>query len=191
MSFAETVKRNRSYRRFDEGFRVKEETLRELVGLARLAPSAMNRQPLKYVISASAKLNTRIFPTLAWAGDLPDWPAAGQRPAAYIVILLDTALSPSADLDAGISAQTILLGAVEKGLGGCVVGNVRREDLGRELSLPGHLKILLVLALGKPAEAVLLEDLSPGGSASYYRDARRVQHVPKRALEDLIHASYG
>jgi nitroreductase len=106
------------------------------------------------------------------------------------VILLDTILSPSAELDAGIAAQTILLGAVEKGLGGCMVGNIRREELSQVLSLPGHLSILLVLALGKPVESIELEDPPPGGSVKYYRDGGGRQHVPKRALAELIHESY-
>ncbi|HEX9948939.1 MAG TPA: nitroreductase family protein, partial [Thermodesulfobacteriota bacterium] len=88
--------------------------------------------------------------------------------------------------DDGIAAQTILLGAVEKGLGGCMIGSINKEQLRQELDIPAHLKIRLVVALGKPAEQVKLEDLAPGGDIRYWRDKKDVHHVPKRTLAELI-----
>jgi nitroreductase len=182
------VLRNRSYRRFDESYPIQRETLVELVGLARCTPSATNRQPLKYILSADQKTNDRIFPCVAWAAYLQDWegPVPGERPAAYIVILIDDTLTKDWWCDDGIAAQTILLGAVEKGLGGCIIGSINKERLRQELAIPEHLKIRLVLALGKPAEQVMLEDLEPGGDFRYWRDAEGVHHVPKRTLSELI-----
>jgi nitroreductase len=192
MSFQEIVERNRSYRRFDGGHRLEEATLRELIGLARITPSAGNRQPLKYVISCSPEWNQRIFETLAWAAYLPDWPGpdAPERPTGYVVVLLDTGIQPQADIDIGIASQTILLGAAEKGLGGCMFGSIQREELARRLSLPEKLKVAIVIALGKPVEKVILEDLPAGGSVKYYRDPSWTHHVPKRTVDELIHGSY-
>jgi nitroreductase len=182
------VLRNRSYRRFDASYPIQHETLVELVGLARCTPSATNRQPLKYILSADQKTNDRIFPCLAWAAYLKDWkgPAPGERPTAYIVILIDDTLTKDWWCDDGIAAQTILLGAVEKGLGGCIIGSINKERLQQELAIPEHLNIRLVVALGKPAERVVLEDLEPGGDFRYWRDAEGVHHVPKRTLAELI-----
>ncbi|HTP57779.1 MAG TPA: nitroreductase family protein [Spirochaetia bacterium] len=183
----------RSYRRFSAGAPVETATLKELVSLARRAPSAANRQPLKYVLSGSAEMNARIFPTLAWAAYFKDWPGpeTNERPAAYIVVLLDTTITQSADVDVGIAAQTILLAATERGLGGCMLGGIKRDQLGEVLRLPPHLTISLVIALGKPVERVVLEDLPADGSIKYYRGPDGTHHVPKRALADLIHAVYG
>ena len=77
------------------------------------------------------------FPLLGWAGALPDWdgPVPGERPSAYIVILCDLTLGKNKMWDDGITAQTIMLGAVEKGLGGCILGNVKREDLAKTLNI--------------------------------------------------------
>jgi nitroreductase len=179
---------NRSYRRFEESHQVSHETLVELVGLARCTPSAANRQPLKYILSADQKTNDCIFPCLLWAAYLKDWqgPAPGERPTAYIIILIDETIAKDWWCDDGIAAQTILLGAVEKGLGGCMIGSINKEKLRRELAIPGHLKIRLVVALGKPAEDVVLEDLEPGGDIRYWRDKEGVHHVPKRTLAELI-----
>ncbi len=187
-SLRDLVLRNRSYRRFDESYRIDRKALVELIGLARCTPSAANRQPLKYILSAERKTNDRIFPCLMWAAYLKDWdgPAPGERPTAYIVTLIDEGITKDWWCDDGIAAQTILLGAVEKGLGGCMIGSIDKERLRQELAVPVHLKIRLVIALGKPAEQVRLEDLKPGGDIRYWRDEKDVHHVPKRMLAELI-----
>ena len=182
------VLKNRSYRRFDESYVISREELVELISLARCTASLANRQPLKYILSADPETNGRIFPCLAWAGYLKDWdgPTPGERPSAYILILLDQTIAKDLMCDDGIVAQTILLGASEKGLGGCIIASIQRERLGRELEIPENLKIRLVLALGKPAERVVLEDLEPGGDIRYWRDEEGIHHVPKRSVDELI-----
>jgi len=179
---------NRSYRRFRQDTAIKCETLRELVDLARLSASAANMQPLKYVLSCEPKKNAVIFRNIGWAGYLKDWPgpAEGERPSAYIIILADTQISEFTDCDHGIAAQSILLGAAEKSLGGCMIGTVRRKELSEALKIPPRYRILLVLALGKPAEKVVLETVSPDSGIKYWRDADDVHHVPKRPLDELI-----
>lgn len=182
------VIRNRSCRRFDEEFRIERQTLAELVDLARLSPSAANLQPLKYILSCTREKNAEIFPHLAWAGYLNDWPgpAAGERPSAYILILGDRQISKTFGCDHGIAAQSILLGAVEKDLAGCIIGLIDRERLRRTLEIPARYEILLAIALGKPREKIVLEQLGPDKSIEYWRDADGVHHVPKRALQELI-----
>jgi nitroreductase len=188
----ELVRKNRSYRRFDESFKVGLDTLKELVGLARLSASGANLQPLKYILSTAPEINEKIFSTLIWAAFLKDWtgPDKGQRPSAYIIVLLDKEVSGGAGVDHGIACQTMLLGAVERGLGGCMIGSVKREDLKQVMDLQDRYDILLVLALGKPAEEGVIEDIGPDGDTKYYRDENEVHHVPKRGLEDLIIGSY-
>ncbi len=185
---SDIVKRNRSYRRFYQDKPIDRKELIELIGLARLCPTGRNLQPLKFFISNDEPLNERIFPALAWAGYLKDWdgPEVGERPSAYIVILEDQRISYSTQWDQGIMAQTIMLGAAEKGLGGCIIASVRKEDLGKTLNLPEHLKVVLVLALGYPKEEVIIEQMPDNGSVVYWRDSQGVHHVPKRSLDELI-----
>lgn len=184
----ELVIRNRSCRRFDESVPVSRQTLEALVDLARLSPSAANLQPLKYILSCEPELNGTIFPHLAWAGYLKDWPgpSEGERPAAYIIILGDTQISRSAGCDHGIAAQSMLLGAVEKGLAGCMIGLIRREDLREVLEIPAQYEILLVVALGRPREKAVIEPVGSGGDIKYYRDDDGTHHVPKRSLDEII-----
>lgn len=185
---ADLIRGNRSYRRFYENEPVSLDTLKWLVNLARLSASAANLQPLKYLLASDPAKNAAIFSCLAWAGYLKDWPgpAVGERPAAYIVILGDREISQNFGCDHGIAAQSILLGAREKGLGGCMLGSIQRDRLREILSIPEKLEILLVIALGKPKEQVVLEETAPGESIKYWRDAQGVHHVPKRRLEDII-----
>ncbi|MCE1255467.1 MAG: nitroreductase family protein [Anaerolineae bacterium] len=186
--FRDLVLKNRSYRRFFEDESISLETLKELVDLARVTPSAANSQPIKFILSNEPETNSKIFPALLWAAYIKDWagPQPGERPSAYIVVLLDKNIRPTVICDQGIAAQTILLGAVEKGLGGCMIASVRKEDLSRDLNIPERYEILLVIALGKPNEIVELEPVPESGDIRYWRDEQQTHHVPKRSLDDLI-----
>jgi len=182
------IKKNRSCRRFYEDFVIKRNTLEELIDLARLSASAANRQPLKYILSYEKNKNDLIFSTLAWAGYLKDWsgPGEGERPSAYIVMLNDTEITKNYWCDPGIAAQSILLGATEKGLGGCIFASVKRDELNSTLKIDERYEILYVLAVGKSKEKVVLETVGTDGNIKYWWDRQRVHHVPKRLLEEII-----
>ena len=182
------VLKNRSYRRFHQDVAIDVETLKALVDLGRLSASGSNIQPLKYVLSCDPEKNAVIFKHLAWAGYLADWPGPeeGERPSAYILILGDTEIRKSFGCDHGIAAQSILLGATEEGLGGCMIGSIQRDELRQALNIPLRYEMLLVLALGKPKETVVIDPVGVDGAIKYWRDGDGVHHVPKRALEEVI-----
>lgn len=189
MGLTELVKSNRSYRRFDESHAVSMGELEELVELARYTASAMNQQPLRYALVAEPGKNAEVFATTAWAGYLKDWsgPAEGERPAAYVVMMTEGKAGPWAKADLGIAAQTIMLGAAERGLGGCMLGALKKDALAEALGVDQEEhEILLVLALGKPAETVVVDDVEPGGDYKYWRDGEDVHHVPKRRSGDVV-----
>ena len=180
------VLKNRSYRRFDESFGITEETLRELCSYARITPSGANRQFFKFRLTPSGDECREVFPTLAWAGYLTDGtPIEGERPSAYITIVNDNTLGTGNIMDVGIMAQTILLRAAEMGLGGCMIGSIKRGELSKVLSLSEDYEIKLVIALGKPVETVVIDE-AKDGEIKYWRDEARVHHVPKRPLSELI-----
>jgi nitroreductase len=184
----ELVLKNRSYRKFYQDKSIEINTLRELVDLARLSPSGRNAQGLKYVLANTEEKNSKIFEHIYWAGYYKDWngPEEGERPSAYIVLVKDTSLGMSMAQDQGIAVQSILLGAVEKGLGGCIIGNIDKEKLSKKLNLDEKFEIVLVLALGYPKEEVVIEEINEAGDIKYWRDEKEVHHVPKRTLDDLI-----
>jgi nitroreductase len=182
------VAANRSYRRFDGSVPVSRETLVELVELARLSASGGNAQALKFILSADAESNAAIFPHLAWAGFLKNWdgPADSERPGGYIILLCDTEIMKYPGVDHGIAAQSILLGAVEKGLGGCMIGAINHEGLREALALDNRYDIVLVLAIGAPGETVQIDPMPESGKTTYWRDSQDIHHVPKRSLDEII-----
>jgi nitroreductase len=162
--------------------------MRDLIDLARQTPSGNNRQPLKYVISCQPEMNKAIYRTIAWAASLPEWdgPDESERPTGYVVILNDNRIGNPRMDNVGIAAQTILLGAVSMGLGGCMFGSVKRSLLKDILALEDHLEVQLVISLGKPVEKIVLKEAQLEGSVTYYRDPDQTHYVPKRSLSEVI-----
>ena len=188
MKFRELVTRSRSIRRFDESVEVSASTLRDLVELACYVPSAANRQPLRYLPVTGCEMLDGVFPCLKWAGYLEEWPGPepGERPPAGLVVLCRNEDTAGAACDSGIAAQTILLGAAEKELGGCIIAAIDREQLMRELDLPDGWAVLMVIAIGKPAETVVIDQIEPDGDIRYWRDQQGIHHVPKRQVDELL-----
>jgi nitroreductase len=190
---ADLIKQNRSYRRFYQNHVLDLETLTNLVDLARLSASAANLQPLRYILSVDSQKNSQIFSCLGWAAYLKDWngPEEGERPSGYIIILSDSEKANDyVGYDCGIASQSILLGAREKGLAGCMIASIKRQQLRSLLNIDVRFKILLVIAIGEPKEEVVIETVGSDNSIRYWRDNAGVHHVPKRNLKDIIIDSY-
>lgn len=188
--FQDLVIRTRTFRGFDESRVIAREELLQLVELARLTASSANKQPLRYALAYEKEQVEAVLAHTRWAGALPHLhlPAEGKHPTAFIVICHD--YERSANLtpylkDVGIAAQTIMLGATEMGLGGCMIGSFNPQGVTQVLALPQGVEPQLVLALGKPAEDVRLTDVRDGQTA-YYRDEQGVHYVPKRSLEEIL-----
>ena len=191
MEFMELVRKNRSYRGYNENRPVTREELRKLVECARLCPSSVNAQPLKYRLVWQKEEVARLQEKTNWAKALTNitLPHPGMCPTAFIVICQDTGIDASLQRfqkDVGIVAQTMLLAAVEMGLGGCMIGNFNAGEVRQVLTLPETMAPLLVVAIGEPAETVVLTEVGPDGSVQYYRDENDVHYVPKRSLEDML-----
>lgn len=186
--FKDLVMKNRSYRRFYADKKITNDQLKELIELVRLTPSAANLQPLKYILISEEEINKKVYDTLKWAGYLKDWdgPIESERPTGYIIMLRDKNISQKQSIDEGISAQTICLGAAERGLGCCMIGSINKTKLTEILNIPDNFDIVLVIALGYPKENVIIEDISNNGSIKYYRDEEGNHYVPKRSISELI-----
>lgn len=189
-TFREIVVANRSYRGYDESFRFTKEKLLEYVDLTRYTASSINIQPLKYYIAYEKSEVDTIQKMTKWARALPDrnLPYEGKRPTGFIIICQDTDLFANTNRfmkDVGIVAQTILLQAVEDDLGGCMIGNFNPDEVKATLNLSDNLVPLLIVALGKPAEEIVITDVKDNNT-NYYRDENDVHYVPKRALEDIV-----
>lgn len=187
MGVLDLIKKNRSYRRFNQEVAISSTELKSMVEAARCSASSRNIQPLKFHISNNSQLNSKIFSTLAWAGYLTEWdgPKEGEQPTAYITILHNKSISATYSCDHGIMAQSMLLQAVELGYGGCIIASVKKEELHNILELSENLEIVLVIALGQPVERVIIDDLVDN-NYKYWREEDGTHHVPKRKLSELI-----
>lgn len=187
MNFKQLIEKNRSYRRFFQDTKIEKSILMELVELASLSPSAKNIQPLKFFLSDVSESNKKIFSCLKWAGYLSDWegPEEGEKPSAYIIILGDHNILHTIKWDDGIAAHSILLGATNKGFGGCMIASINKEKLKSLITFPKNMEPLIVVALGKPKEEIIIDPVK-NGDIKYWRDENQVHHVPKRSLDELI-----
>ncbi|MEF3694292.1 MAG: nitroreductase family protein [Candidatus Cloacimonadota bacterium] len=182
------IRKNRSYRRFDNSHKLTRTCLEGLVEAARLSASAANLQVLRFFLACEEKDLQSVFPHLKWAGYMPEWdgPTPAEQPTGYIVILSPPGASKYQLLDTGIVSQSILLAATEQGLGGCMFASFQPEALHKALMLPPDYEIVLVIALGKPAETVQIDPVDASGNIKYHRDTNGIHHVPKRALKDIL-----
>ncbi len=165
---------------------VPKDVLEKCVDAARLSPSGMNRQPLKYIIVDDEELLAEVFGTTSWAGYLPDYePSEEEMPRAYIIVLLDKDIRKNCGHDAGIAVMSISMVAYEEGLGSCILGAIERAKLRRVLNVPDNLEIVLAVALGYPAESPIVDKVG-NGDIKYWLDNNNVLHVPKRELKDIV-----
>ena len=176
--------KNRSHRGYDARFVVRGDQLRRIIGVNAKIPSARNQQVLRFrpVLADEAP---KVLPHIRLGGALPELhlPLPGTEPNAFIIICSTVAEDRYVDIDLGISAQSMLLQAVEIGLNGICIGAFDKEPIRREFGLDAE--PLLILALGKGIEKIELTEIGSGGDRAYYRK-NGTHYVPKVRLEDLL-----
>lgn len=187
MVLKELLKKTRSYRRFFQSESIDQNELRDIIENVRYIGSPANLQPLKFILVNNREINEKIFQQLKWAAYMTDWPGPveEEKPSAYIVILGNRSMSLHIAWDYGIALQTILLSASEKGFGGCAIASCNKEKIQEILAIPKELEIAIVVALGKPKEKVVIDNIDKA-DIKYWRDEDDVHHVPKRSLDELI-----
>ena len=182
-SLESLLKRNRSYRGYDVSHPVTEADLLRLLEVVPWVGSGMNAQPLRFKLVCGPAVSL-VHPLITLGSALPDehLPHPGEEPQAYIVVC-SASSGRAVDIDLGIAAQSILLRAVENGLGGIFILNFRAAELKAALALP--LEPIAVIGIGKPLERVFLIPASAGSDLTYYR--RDGAHfVPKLGVKDLV-----
>ncbi|HDO20835.1 MAG: nitroreductase family protein [archaeon GB-1845-036] len=181
----EKLMERRTIRKYLEK-KIPREILVKCVDAARVSPSAANKQPLKYIIIDDDELLRKVFKTTKWAGYLPEYyPTEREMPQAYIAILLDKRINENSGHDAGIAAMAITMVAYDEGLGSCILGAIDREKLKEILRLPEYLDIVLLVALGYPAEKPVMDEVR-NNDIKYWLDEKGILHVPKRSLNEVL-----
>ncbi|MDI6783921.1 MAG: nitroreductase family protein [bacterium] len=203
MDVYDAILTRRTIRRYQQK-PIDEKILEKLINAARVAPSAANLQPCEYIIVNEKSIVDRIFPCLKWAGYIAPAgnPPEGERPVAYIIVLLNrTWRKEGGEVDAAAAIENILLTALEEGIASCWLGSVDRAQVRQILSIPDYCIIDSVIALGYPNEQSVVEEMfipSPStslringvegqDSVKYWKDDSGLFHVPKRKLGTILH----
>ncbi|NLY18973.1 MAG: nitroreductase [Clostridiaceae bacterium] len=186
MNINDAIMNRRSIRKFKQ-IKIDRETLVSFVQAARLAPSAANLQPLKFLIVDEKECVDKVFELVKWLGYIAPHgnPKKGEEPVAYIVILADTNIRKSGyQHDAGAAAQNIMLAAMGERIGSCWIGSIERDSMKKFFNMPENLEVDTLIALGYPAEEPVVEDYKD--TIKNYKDENGVLHTPKRKLEDIL-----
>ena len=183
-SLVSLLKKNRSYRGFDQRHEVSEDELKQIVAVSTLVASGMNRQRLRYRLVTKPDAG-KVLPHITLGAALPEehLPHPGSEPQAFIVVCATEKENKVIDIDLGIAAQSMLLKAVEMGLGGIFILNFRAAAVQQALNLPSE--PIAIIAIGKPAEKIFLVPVHTGSDLNYYRKDG-IHYVPKLSIEDLI-----
>lgn len=176
---------NRSYRGYDKKVVVTHDTLTKIVAVNTKIPSARNQQVLRFKLVTRDSGAEKVLENIKLGGALPELhlPFPGTEPEAFIIVCSTVAESKLVNIDLGISAQSMLLRAVEMGLNGIIIGAFNKAAIIKEFGL--ELEPLLILAIGKGAEDIRLKPISEGEDQKYYRE-EDVQYVPKLKLEEIV-----
>ena len=188
MTVIDLIRKRRTIRRFKQET-IPYDTLISIVDCGRNAPSAMNKQPLEFILVDQEELLPKIFAQTRWAGYLPKEegpPPPGQQPTAYVVILVNSNLESErwCGHDIGAAVENMILAALSQGIGSCWIGSVNRDEVASILHIPDNYRIDSILALGYPDEQPV--EIPAIDSIQYYK-VDGVLHVPKRPFKDIFH----
>ncbi len=188
MDILQLIKDSRSCRRFDESVPLIQADLNWLLECASFAPSAKNAQELRFMTVLKGAVMEKLFPLTRWAGALKDWngPQPGERPTAFIAVLMPDRGGDLLCYDTGIACQTIQLAAATRGWGACMIQSFDRKAATGLLQVPEGMKIALLMGLGAAKEIRVADQMPADGSYAYWRDDKGVHHVPKRSVAELL-----
>ncbi len=185
MEVSNALKLRRTIRKFTQE-PVSKDNLVEIVEYARIAAYPANLQPLKYLIVHEKTLCDKIFPHTKWAGYLPDGtPKENERPTAYILVFGDTSIKNTFEVEAGAAVTSMMLGALDKGIGSCWIGSIDKDKILECLDVNTvNLSLLYVLALGYPAQSSQICEMKD--SVKYFLDEEGTLNVPKRSMDEVL-----
>jgi nitroreductase len=161
MDVTTAIKGRRSIRKYKKK-ELPENTLKEVLEDARIAPSAANRQAWELVVVKDAKVKADLVPI-----------CKNQKFVEECSVFLAAIEDPEqkwSKVDVSIMMDHITLAAHEKGLGTCWIGAFDKEKVGALLGVPSNRSVAVCMTLGYPDE-------SP--------EAR-----PRKPLEELVHYNH-
>ncbi len=142
--------------------KVEKDKLDRILEAGRLAPSACNSQPWKFIVVDKPELLKKVS-SASSAKELGFNRFTDQVPL-FIVIVREKSKAIAqlggtiknrdySMIDIGIAAENICLQASAEGLGSCMLGWFNEKEIKKVLNIPSNRRAELVIALGYPAKA--------------------------------------
>lgn len=157
MDFGNLIKKRQSDRRYDVTRQVDRQLILQCLEAARLAPSACNSQPWKFVVVDRPDLLQQMAEAAAGMGMNR---FAAEAPVIVAVVLEKMNLTARIGsvikdkeyslLDVGIAVEHFCLQAAELGLGTCILGWFDEKKVKKLLGVDRR-RIPLLITLGYPA----------------------------------------
>ena len=146
MDVFEAIRRRRSIRKYHRK-NLDWNTIIRLLEAARLAPSAKNLQPWKFIVVSDQELKDKLVKACYNQKFIADASIA-------IVGIGDAELSPRRyQTDVTIALEHIVLEATELGLGTCWIGAFKEDEVKELLKIPDKYRVVALLTIGYPAES--------------------------------------
>lgn len=179
--FLELVRRRQSVRAYDPARPVGRPALERCLEAARLAPSACNSQPWRFIVVDDPAAKAALA-AVAFTGVHNFNKFAAEAPVLIVAIRELSKFAARAAgwvrgleyslLDLGIACEHLVLQAAEEGLGTCWIGWFDERAVRKQLGLPRGTKIDIILPLGYAADPAVREKLrKPAAEVWAYQTA--------------------
>ena len=160
MKFIELINSRQSVRKYS-GKQVEKEKIERCLEAARLAPSACNAQPWKYIVVDEPVLKEKVA-NETFSAIAPFNKFSLQAPVIVAIVMEKPNLLSQFGgrvkdkdfylIDIGISAEHFCLAAAEEGLGTCILGWFNEKAVLKLLGIPAKKRIGLLITLGYAAD---------------------------------------
>ena len=148
---------------------VEREKIAKCLEAARLAPSAINSQPWKFVVVDDKDVKEKLFKAAfrgvysfnQWAAGVPAFVVAVIDRQGLVAGLMSIMRHPATSrLDLGIATEHFVLQAEELGLGTCWMGGLDEKAVKKTLDIPAFNKVAAIIALGYPDKSEVKREYS-------------------------------
>lgn len=188
MNALESIKTNRTFRRFDQSKSIPKDLIAHMQEAVRYSPTGRNGQTMHYIFVQSPDLVAAIFPHTHYAGALPPelgTPKEGEKPTLFVVLLEEGPThTPIDDINAGIGMTNLRAVAWEAGVGSVILKNINKAGIADVLAVDAE-RINALVAFGYPAHKVTVVAMPEDGNVNYYLDDNKDYVVPKKSVEEL------
>lgn len=153
MDVHEAIETRRAYRSL-EPVEIDDELVRDLAGVARIAPSCFNNQPWRFVFARSSDVLGRLHGALSKGNE---WATAGSMiigVASRLGLDCEVAGREYFLFDTGMATAFIILRATERGLVAHPIAGFKEGEAKKVLGIPEDMRLITLVIVGRHADGI-------------------------------------